>query len=306
MKRYNNKVLTGVFLALLGVFLLIKLFYSSKSKSNISKEFASLDTASISEVKIYLKGKESSELRITRDETGWKIGTANSQAWTEPGIIQQLLMSLNKVRIDRLVASDKNSWNDLYVSDTLSTHFIISDKETVMADWHLGSPPTSESAYIRSDKEEKVYKLESNQMNSLVSKSFNDWRDKRLIKFDRDKITKIVFTYAADSSFTLVKNDSTWRMGHNEIRSSLVDNYLNNICSQKIFSFANDSLSVNRPDATVEFWAQNNSVGAIKGWKHKADWIVSSSYQFTNYFFITESTMRDEILLSRERLKNNQ
>jgi hypothetical protein len=306
MKRYNNKILTGVFLALLGVFLLIKLFYSSKSKSNISKEFASLDTASISEVKIYLKGKESSELRITRDETGWKIGTANSQAWPEPGVVQELLISLNRVRIDRLVASDKNSWNDLHVSDTLSTHIIISGKETVMADWHVGNPPNGGSAYIRSDEEEKVYILENNHLNSLASKSFDDWRDKRLIKFDRDKVTRIVFTYPADSSFTLVKNDSTWRMGHNEIRSSLIDNYLNSIYSQKIFSFATDSFSINPPDAIVEFWTQNNSVGAIKGWKHNADWIVSSSYQFTNYFFITESTMRNEILLSRERIKNNQ
>jgi hypothetical protein len=306
MKRYNNKILTGVFLALLGVFLLIKLFYSSKSKSNISKEFASLDTASISEVKIYLKGKESSELRITRDETGWKIGTANSQAWAEPGVVQELLISLNRVRIDRLVASDKNSWNDLHVSDTLSTHIIISGKETVMADWHVGNPPNGGSAYIRSDEEEKVYMLENNHLNSLASKSFDDWRDKRLIKFDRDKVTRIVFTYPADSSFTLVKNDSTWRMGHNEIRSSLIDNYLNSIYSQKIFSFATDSFSINPPDAIVEFWTQNNSVGTIKGWQHNANWIVSSSYQFTNYFFITESTMRNEILLSRERLKNNQ
>jgi hypothetical protein len=306
MKRYNNKILTGVFLALLGVFLLIKLFYSSKSKSNISKEFASLDTASISEVKIYLKGKESSELRITRDETGWKIGTANSQAWAEPGVVQELLISLNRVRIDRLVASDKNSWNDLHVSDTLSTHIIISGKETVMADWHVGNPPNGGSAYIRSDEEEKVYMLENNHLNSLASKSFDDWRDKRLIKFDRDKVTRIVFTYPADSSFTLVKNDSTWRMGHNEIRSSLIDNYLNSIYSQKIFSFATDSFSINPPDATVEFWAQNNLVSTIKGWQHNANWIVSSSYQFANYFFITESTMRNEILLNRERLKNNQ
>jgi hypothetical protein len=306
MKRYNNKILAGVFLALLGVFLLIKLFYSSKSKSNISKEFASLDTASISEVKIYLKGKESSELRITRDETGWKIGTANSQAWAEPGVVQELFISLNRVRIDRLVASDKNSWNDLHVSDTLSTHIIISGKETVMADWHVGNPPNGGSAYIRSDEEEKVYMLENNHLNSLASKSFDDWRDKRLIKFDRDKVTRIVFTYPADSSFTLVKNDSTWRMGHNEIRSSLIDNYLNSIYSQKIFSFATDSFSINPPDATVEFWAQNNLVSTIKGWQHNANWIVSSSYQFTNYFFITESTMRNEILLSRERLKNNQ
>jgi hypothetical protein len=304
MKRYNNKLLTGILLGLLGVFLLTKLFYSSKSNSNISKEFAALDTANISEVKIYIN-KTKVDLRLTRSDSGWITNSANAQAWADPEAIQELLKSVKQVRIDHLIASDENSWNDLFVSDTLGVHIIISDEKNVIANWHIGSPPTSESAYIRSDNEEKVYVLENDQVSSLITKSFDNWRDKRLIKYHKEMITKIVFTYPADSSFTLIKHDSAWTMGNDEIRFSLIDRYLNNVYSQKIFSFATDSLKMNPPDATVEFWVQDNSVGVIKGWQNNKNWVVSSSYQFANYFFITESTMKNDILLSRGRLKNN-
>jgi hypothetical protein len=304
MKRYNNKLLTGILLGLLGVFLLTKLFYSSKSNSNISKEFAALDTANISEVKIYIN-KTKADLRLTRSDSGWITNSANAQAWADPEEIQELLKSVKQVRIDHLIASEKNSWVDLFVSDTLGVHIIISGKKKVIANWHIGNPPNSASTYIRSDDEDKVYVLENNQMNSLVNKPFDSWRDKRLIKFDKEMITKIIFTYPGDSSFTILKKDSTWTTGQDEIKPSLIDHYLNTVYNQKLFSLAPDSLSKNLPDATVEFWVKDTSVSAIKGWRHNTNWIVSSSYQSTNCFFITESTMKNDILLGRDRLKNN-
>jgi hypothetical protein len=39
--------------------------------------------------------------------------------------------------------------------------------------------------------------------------AFNDWRDKTLLEFNREDVTRIVFKYPADSSFVLEFRDSS-------------------------------------------------------------------------------------------------
>ena len=303
MTRHNNRRLTGILLTLIAVFIVIRLL-SPKSESNISKEFAVLDTASIRDVIFHEKGKTNKETRLTRSKDGWKITSENRQGWAAEDEIQELLKTISVVRIDRLAGSEKNSWSKLYVNDTLGTRITVSGEDKLIADWHIGNPSKGRFHYIRSNNEGKVYILQSEQLPTLISKSFEDWHDKRLIKLDIRKINKIVFNYPADSSFTIMKIDSSWTMTYEKIKPYLIDKYLNSISNYKLSSIANDSTVINSPDVRITFFGTNDQVSKIEGWKGKEKWIVSSSYQLPNYFFIAESTMQNEILLARKTLND--
>jgi hypothetical protein len=300
MRRFNNKLLVGTFLGLLGSFLLIKTFFSPKPESNIAKDFAVLDTAKISLIKIYFKGQDKKVVHLTRNEDGWMATTTDRQGWVSDDVIRELLNSLHKVRIDRLVASDDDSWNELYVSDTLGVRMTVATEDELVANWHIGTPPSDGTAYIRVNDDEKVYLLEDIQLASLVNRPSDYWRDKKLIPLKKGQINRIVFNFPADSSFTLLKNDSTWTMGNININSVSVSSYLTNISSQSIFSLAGDSLCINSPDITVEFWDNNNSASFIKAWKHEDNWVISSSYQFANCFFVTDATIKTSMLFNRK------
>jgi hypothetical protein len=304
MTRHNNRRLTGILLSLIGIFIVIRLL-SPKSESNIAKEFAVLDTASIRDVKFLEKGEVKKETRLTRNKDGWKITSENRQGWAAEDLVDELLESISVVRIDRLAGSEKSSWNKLYVSDTLGTRITVSGEDKLMADWHIGSPPQNGSSFIRSENENKVYVLENNELASLTKKSLDNWLDKRLIKFQNEKINRIDFNYPSDSSFTIIKSDSTWTIEYQEVEASVIDNYLNNVLRQNISSFAADSVRKMHPDITIKFTDRNNSTASIKGWKHKDSWIVTSSYQLTNYFLIPETTMQKDILLSSKELELN-
>jgi len=303
MTKNNNKRLTGIFLGLLGLLAIIKLL-SPNPDSNIAKEFAALDTASIYQVNFHQAGENKKAIQLKRINDGWKIIFENRQGWAADDAIQEILKSLSSVHIDRLVGSDRNSWNELYVNDTLGTHVTVSNQNELVADWYIGSPSKGRSHYIRSNNEAKVYILQSEQLPALISKSFEDWHDKRLIKLDIHKINKIIFNYPADSSFTIIKIDSSWTMAYETINRFLIDNYLKNINNNKISSMAIDSSVTNSPDVTVEFFDADDQISKIQGWKGVEKWILTSSYQLPNYFSIAESTMQNEILLPSKNLKH--
>lgn len=303
MTKNNNRRLTGILLGLLAVLTIIKLL-SPNPDTNIAKEFAALDTASIYQVNFHQAGENKKAIQLKRNTDAWKIMDENREGWAKDDAIHEMLRSLYSVRIDRLVGSGTNSWNELYVNDTLGIHVTVSDQNELMADWYIGSPSKGRTHYIRSNNEAKVYILQNEQLPALISKSFEEWLDKRLIKLDIHKINKIVFNYPADSSVTIMKLDSSWTLAYKEIKPSLIDNYLNNIIDFKLSSTANDSSVTNSPDVTIKFFDTNDQVSTIESWKGEEKWIVSSSYQHPNYFFIAESTMQNEILLVSKGLKN--
>lgn len=88
----TNKRLKEVLLGLLGILAMAKLL-SPKTETNITKEYAALETASIYEIAVEPAGEKQKAMQLIRNEEGWKIIAENKQAWAADDVIHELLVS---------------------------------------------------------------------------------------------------------------------------------------------------------------------------------------------------------------------
>ena len=93
------------------------------------------------------------------------------------------------------------------------------------------------TTYVRLAGKEEIYAVDG-FLALAFSGSFNDWRDKTFIRYNSDDITKITFSYPADSSFSLVKRDSFWFAAGQKADSLKTAAYLNDLSMTEGREFA--------------------------------------------------------------------
>src|SRR5437016_1378222 len=137
MKKINNKILIIILLALAAVFALSRVFRASSRESNLPKELVSLDTALITEIKIYSAKEFNKELRLVRDGKTWTVKMDNKSAAVEQGSVAGALSYFTHLKPLRLISKKKTKWNEYNVGDT-STQVKFMKGTEVLADVRVG------------------------------------------------------------------------------------------------------------------------------------------------------------------------
>src|SRR5262249_34716689 len=194
MKNRGMTIAALVLIALLGL-----LYWSNRHKRDESSlasttpaeaapKILTLNEADIT--KIELKKKSGDQITITKDSAGaWKITMPQSLP-VDQSVVSGMLSTLSSLNSDRLVEEKATNLSRYGLSDA-AVMIVIADKNNSTHKLLIGDDtPTANGAYANVEGDPRVFTIASFTKNS-VDKTLDDLRDKRLITYEPDKITRV-------------------------------------------------------------------------------------------------------------------
>lgn len=293
MKKLNNKILIGALVVLVGVFALSRWLRSPGLESNLRKQLLSLDTTNINEVRIKPANYKPLEVVLKKEGNRWRVYNGQQQADTEIGTVKSMLGVLKDLKVQRLASRKKEKWDTYQVGDGATQVNVLQDGKTT--EIFFGKSTYSQGGaytYVRLSNVDEVYAIEG-FIDSHFNRTYNDWRNKTLLKLNQADISKITFNYPADSSFVLEKRDSVWFAGNVKAADAKVNSYVSQLSFKTLNDFADGFSSAEKPTLTLQIESKNGVLATVQGWKNGEQWILTSSTQSGVYFSAAQSIAKE-------------
>src|SRR5688572_12805324 len=197
MKNQTNRTLFIVLVVLVSGFVLAKVFRSPARESNLDAKLFAIDTATIAELRIQ-SGSDSSQLSMKKIDGEWTIQGGEKKARVDKSALDNFMRTLVNVKPERIVSRNQEKWDTYQVTDTAAIRFTAFDGDgEELINWRVGKESRGVT-YVRPDEESEVFAL-AGSLRSGIDKNFNEWRDKTFVRIAPQTISKITFSYPADS-----------------------------------------------------------------------------------------------------------
>ena len=301
MKNINNKTLILIFGALVGIFVLVRLFRTPALESNMKKELVALDTSSVTMIKIWPASAKGEEIQLVKGSMRWTLKKGDKEYNVEQGSANSLLGYVVKLVPQKMATRKKEKWGDFQVGDS-STRVQFFAKDEVLADVRIGRIGFDQNemqrmqqqqqmggggfggafTYVRLDDEDEVYTVEG-FLSSSFDRSLNDWRDKSLLRIKQTDVIKVSFNYP-DSGFVAEKRDKKWWIGITMADSTKFKSYLSQLEFKNASSLADDFSPTRQPDISLNIDGATGLLATVQAWKREQDWVLTSTLQDGVYF----------------------
>lgn len=306
-KKFNTKTLL-IILVILGGIAAFSKYRSKKTENTFHEEFVKIDTSAVTQILIYPKAEKGKEITITKVATGWELQNDKIKTVADSNSVRGLLANFVDVKSLSLGASDKSGWGDLQVTDTSGTRIKILTKDQTydMVIGKFGYNPASRNGitYIRHSNEEPVYVIEG-FLSMSINQGFNAWRNRSFIKGSKDNWTALTFTYPADSSFMITKQNNAWLINGEPGDSAKTMQYLDALANMQSSDFVDQYTPSSTPVFTLSI-AGNNQTAPITVKAFAADstqrFILHSTLNPDAYFSEAQSNLVNRIFVGRESL----
>ncbi len=191
MMRIRGLLVAVVLLAGLGVGLYFsnkeKAAEASKPPSDAPPKILALTDADITKIALKKKGADETVLEKTNGK--WQL-TAPQPYPADQEAVNQLVTSAANISADRVV-EDKASSLSAYGLNSPSLEVDITGKGGKVRKLEIGDDtPTNGGSYAMLEGDPRVYTVAS-YVKTGIDKSANDLRDKRLLTFDQDKLSRV-------------------------------------------------------------------------------------------------------------------
>jgi hypothetical protein len=314
MKKINNKTLIIILIVLVGIFALVRIFRTPTKRSNLKKELVSLDTATVTQIKLIPK-VDGAEITFKREGTKWTVTKFGKEYNVDLGAANSLLGQLVGLKPQKMVSSKKEKWNDYQVGDSTTSVQVFAGSDAV-ADLKIGrigfnqNPAQMQQqqyggggfggafTYVRVADEDEVYTVDG-FLESSFNRSLNDFRNKTLIRLNTDDVTKLSFNYP-DSGFVAEMRNKKWWIGTVAADSNKIKTYLNQLNFKNAASFADDFVANRQPDLSLVVDGATGTLVALQAWKRKNDWVLASSQQ-PNVYFSSEGSGLFQTLFEHQK-----
>ena len=248
--KLNSRTLLIIFAILLVIVLLIKFLESRKGERTFRSEIASFDIEDVTSLSITTKGDADLKLSLYKDGENWKAEKEGKSYNADATRINNLLSELLSMKPERVAATTKEKWGDFEVIDSLSVRVIVKKESKVLADLHIGKfsyqNPTNPyerqgkmTSYVRVDDDDITYAVDG-FLRMTFNSDVNGYRNNKLCVSSVSDLTKLTFTYPADSSFTLIKQNDKWMVNGLLADSAKVVKYLGSIANLSSSNFVNE------------------------------------------------------------------
>ncbi len=265
---------------------------SKTEKSTINTSFTTCDTSLID--KFEMKTSDDEDIILVKDAGKWYINQpihypANSS------IIQTLLEKIANFKVENLISTKKfeisadgKDTTDLFkkfeVDSATGFPVKIYQNGELKTNFILGKIDNDYShTYIRETNHNEVYLLTDN-VKYAFKRRLKDWRDKTILKLDKDIISK-VYIKNPEGEFILTKNDTLWNIDVNgkteRAKKSSVNLILSNLSNLLTADF-NDTtkVSFDKPDLLLKVdlvGGKNVELRAVKKDKEGNKYYIQTS-----------------------------
>jgi hypothetical protein len=286
MKKLNNTWLIAALVVLVGAFFVSRFFRAPGLESNLRQQLVQLDTAAITQLRVRpASGGE--EISLQREGVNWKVTQGSKSAFADRSAVNAALSSLSALKPLRMVSRKKDKWNDFQVGDG-GTQVAVDEADRQESNLHIGKTNFVQNqqggfggayTYVRVGDEDEVYAIDG-FLESSFNRTYSDWRNKNFLRVSRDAVSKITFTYPADSSFVLEKKDSVWVVNGQPAAIAPVDTYLGHLAFKNLNNFADDFQPTGAAPVTIKVEARGGPLETIEGWPlPNGQWAFRSTQQ---------------------------
>ncbi len=267
-------------------FLLIQLTKRDGRSKSIRSELVSIDTANVSSVEVI---SPNGTLTLTKEEGTWKVSQDGLEKETKPGVVNNMLVSLNSIKPGRLAARKQDKWKDFSV-DSTGTRVKVFEGDKLSTDIVVGrfgvSGQRSYYTYVRLSEDDNVYTAE-NFMKMNVLENAADYRQNNVLRLTEDSLTQITFDYP-DSAFVLTKSEE-WMLGNQEADSVAMDTYFKDLRYLSSKSFYDGEITQTSTHRIV-FTFSNREDLVVNGYHQPIGMVIRSSDNTLENFQDTDLT----------------
>src|SRR3954470_24564508 len=222
------------------------------------KVFAAVQADKIEEVKVSTAAGDATTLK--KDGSAWKI-TQPSELPASESDVSQLTSALGSVEITRVIDENPSNLNDYGLSNPrVEVDFKASGDKDYRKLYIGEKTPTGGDFFAKRNDEKKVFLIPAAQDTSFNRTTF-DFRDKTLLKFERDKVDAVDIT-AGGKEIAIAKEGGDWKLSkpvQTKADFGAVEGLVGRLQTVQMKSIAADSVSpadlkkygLDKPDATV-------------------------------------------------------
>ncbi len=245
MKR-NTLILLGILVLLIaGVFLVLQKPGERSTTAGNEEVLVRYDSSAVDGIEII-----SAAGRVTLEKQGatWML-TEPIRAAADESIVTSTIGKGNAIALKGVVSSNPAK-QALFQVDSTGTSVKFLAKGATLADFRVGKPgPAYTETYVRRESDNEVF-LAEGMLGYLFARPARDWRDKTIFKTPLESVTSVQFHYG-DTTFTLARQDSLWRVDGSPAGEDQVRGMLGSLTNFLADDFVDSTLTVVPPLAAV-------------------------------------------------------
>ena len=291
----NNRTLLYIFLVILAIFFGAK-FLKKDHKSSFDPVLSAVDSTQVDRIRFVTGGEEKDEFELVKTSGNWEAIKGNMKVPVPASSVSPLLSQLSSLNAEKILTKDNTRYAEYEITDDEASEVIVYNGKKELAHLLLGGfrfdqATRSAAAFVRKKNDPAVYEVNGFTVMGL-RQSFDQYRDKTLVKADVNDLSKLDWTNSAGRKEAIVKEDGEWHYaGMEKIDSSRIQPYLQMLVNVKGVEFS---------ELTSTEGLQNVERLTITG-NNMIESIVISAYghsDTTKPFLIHSSVNPDALFLS--------
>lgn len=282
LKKFNNRTLIIIFLALLALVAIIQLMSNQKGERNFREYLAKVDTTKIDKIEFIHFEKEPLIFEKS-GENQWHVKQGEKQAAADQSALKSLMKSLSNLKVKKRVAIKEEKWKEYEVNDSLGTRVVIHGDGEELAEIIVGrfsykrvGQGFSMSTNARLPDEPEVYTVEG-QLSMMTRRDFNGFRDHTLLSVQPANVQEVRFSYPADSSFVLTRQNNQWMARNAPADSTQVDKFLKKLKNNTAHNFAQKFDPENQPVFKLNIATKNGDNHLVEAYSDDDKYIFRTS-----------------------------
>lgn len=278
MKKTTISLIVIFIVLLAVVYFLIRPEPERTASYDIKDLGLKIDSMYISKIEVYRNNKT---IVLEQQSDKWFV-TSPIKYPADEISVTTLLCSASKLKILSLISSNPAKQSVFQVDSSSGTILNFYDKRGKNITFILGKMgPSYMESYLRPMNSNEVYLSEG--INSwTVNKDVRDWRDKYILKLQKDSIKQIIFETGKEL-FSILKTENKWYLENDSLESSKIESILNLLSNLRTEDFVDSS--VNLPQAQTKLTVQEKEFNMISLYPIPPDsskyWVKSSNSQQT-------------------------
>jgi hypothetical protein len=198
----SNKTLGAIFATLVALLVLV---YATKGDGDtFERRLAVLDSASVSEIRVYPRATGGEEIRLFLEDSVWRVALPGGASEpVERDAIEAVFKNLATIEATRLVSRDTAAWAKFLVND-VGTRVTAYADEKIALDVIFGKfrfeQPRTMYTYARLAGEDEVYEVEG-FFDPVFNQDRASFRDRTIVggdfrEWDRAIVSTPTYAYA--------------------------------------------------------------------------------------------------------------
>ncbi len=250
LSKNRNLVFAIVLIIALAILAIIK--FSGNTTANFRGSLDNFDAEQLNYLEIKSPYFEN-PLKLKKEKQDWFFNIDGKNYAANNQKIKSIVSELNGSRIKRVVSTKKSDWEKYNTDDSLGTKInfyhnknllssiilgrfdYIQDKDNAEATYG-GRTQGETVTYISLPGENEVYSINS-MLPIQMGKTIDDYRDKTLLKLDKNKIQKVDIK-TKDYSYSLEKSNNSWLLDGTKTDSLKVRSFLNKFANLRGNTFS--------------------------------------------------------------------